>query len=252
MVLCLKNFTASLNGVSKPWDLISEFTFQHLLLFRQLLHPSLACNLLAACILPAAPRRHEQCQEECHAGVEVSSSISAAKSTREDIPHESNQDAVASDVPRPVTREVDVRGDDATAVATHDLHGNARPSLETPADVAAVPGESERDLWIDAWWLRRSASALLEVRSTSERRIGLTNGGKDSACVLDMRLAAPSQQGKSQDGDQLEAQQEHAALPDSVCEIARRNCEDACKDIRRHAHQLRIIRGIVHGLDDGR
>lgn len=58
------------------------------------------------------------------------------------LPDETDQDAVPGDVPGPVAREVDVRGDYATAVASHDLHSNTGSSLKTPADVATVPSKS--------------------------------------------------------------------------------------------------------------
>jgi hypothetical protein len=44
------------------------------------------------------------------------------------------------DKPRAVSAEVDVGSNDTTAVASHNLHGDSGSTLETAADVAAVPG----------------------------------------------------------------------------------------------------------------
>jgi len=45
--------------------------------------------------------------------------------------------------------EIDVRSDDATAVAAHDLHCNTGSTLQATSNIVPVLGETERDLRID-------------------------------------------------------------------------------------------------------
>lgn len=66
------------------------------------------------------------------------------------LPHKANENAVAGSVAGSIPAKVDVRRNDAAAVTTHDLHRNAGPSLQTSANVTAVPGKTKWDLRIDA------------------------------------------------------------------------------------------------------
>lgn len=66
------------------------------------------------------------------------------------LPDETDQDTVADNVPGSVTAQVDVGGDDAAAVAAHNLHGDARRALQAAADVVPVPGQAKRNLGVDS------------------------------------------------------------------------------------------------------
>jgi hypothetical protein len=50
-----------------------------------------------------------------------------------------------------VPAEVDVRRNDATTIATHDLHCDASSPLQTATNIATVPSKTKRDLWVDAY-----------------------------------------------------------------------------------------------------
>lgn len=64
-------------------------------------------------------------------------------------------------------------------------------------------------------------------------------------------MSRRSQKRKARDGNELEAQQENTPLAHSVREIARRDGEYAGEDVGRHAHELRVVGGVTHVLDDG-
>lgn len=57
---------------------------------------------------------------------------------------------MSGNVTRTVAGQIDVRGNDAAAVTSHDLHRDAGAALQVTADVAAVPCEIQRDLRINA------------------------------------------------------------------------------------------------------
>jgi hypothetical protein len=54
---------------------------------------------------------------------------------------------MARDVAGAIAREVNIRGDDPSTVASHDLHSDTGTSLETATNIAAVPRQAE-------WYLR--------------------------------------------------------------------------------------------------
>ena len=70
--------------------------------------------------------------------------------------------------------------------------------------------------------------------------------------VLYGRVARGGEQGKAGDGQELEAQQKDAALPVAVGEPAPGDGEEAGEDVRRHAHELRLVGRVSHVPDYGR
>lgn len=55
------------------------------------------------------------------------------------LPYETDQDTVPCDESWAVTAEVYIRGNDASAIATHNLHRNTSSAFKAAANVSAVP-----------------------------------------------------------------------------------------------------------------
>ena len=55
------------------------------------------------------------------------------------LPDKANQNTVSGDEAWCITSEVDIGSDDASAVTSHDLHGDPSTSLEAATNVSAVP-----------------------------------------------------------------------------------------------------------------
>jgi len=91
----------------------------------------------------------------------------------------------------------------------------------------------------------------LAARSSDARPGGLTASGEEGADVLHNRVAGRQQHGEADNRDGLEAQHEEATLPHLVGDVAGDDGEDAGHDVRRHAHQLRLVAAVAHALDDG-
>lgn len=147
----LQEVYGSSDRVSKPGNIISKLGFHRLLLIRQLLSAAFASKSIATRILPPAPGRHKESQEECHAASQLVVWPEKLFKASMNIRYKADKDAVASNETRSVAAQVNVRRNDAAAVAAHDLHGDAGAALQAAADVAAVPGEAERDLRINTW-----------------------------------------------------------------------------------------------------
>jgi len=77
---------------------------------------------------------------------------------------------MTGDEPRSVAGDVYVGSDDTSAVPAHDLHCDACPSLETTADVPAVPCHTQWNLWV------------------------YTDGGEHCSCILHARSSTAGQQ----------------------------------------------------------
>lgn len=116
--------------VSEPNHTIGKLALLGLLLLSQLLWSKLLGNLVTTGIFSAVPETHEGSQDESHAKVIQSQKIVHSTWSRwKYSPDKANQDAVASDVTWAVSGEVHIRGNDAAAVPTHDLHRDTRSSL---------------------------------------------------------------------------------------------------------------------------
>ena len=67
-----------------------------------------------------------------------------------------------------------------------------------------------------------------------------------------MGFAARNQQNEASNSDKAEEDHERATRLGLVCEVSPRNSGDTTENIGRNAHQLRLIVGVTHVLDDGR
>lgn len=133
---------------------------------------------------------------------------------------------MANDKSRAIATEVDIRRNYSSTVASHHLHGDPSASLQTPPYVTAVPGHPERYLWVYA--------------DRSKHRAG----------ILHIRPLGCDKHCESRDANELKPHHKYASLSDLVCIPARCNCEKACANIWRDGHELRIVRGVAHILDD--
>lgn len=138
-----------LNAISEPRHTVGQFGLQLFLLFSQLLHRGTCRERIAPGVLATAPCRHKEREDKCHP-VRLSASAYQPPQSWLDIPHKSDQYAVALDEAWAVARQVDIGGNDSTAVAAHYLHGDSGPALQAAADVGAVPCEAEGYLRVDA------------------------------------------------------------------------------------------------------
>lgn len=64
--------------------------------------------------------------------------------------NESDEDAVAGNVSWSVTAKIDVRSNDAAAVASHDLHSNTGTSFQATSNVGAIPNHTKGNLRVYA------------------------------------------------------------------------------------------------------
>lgn len=135
---------------------------------------------------------------------------------------------MASDEPWPVSTQVHIRSDDATTIATHDLHRNPRSSFQTATNVTAVPCHAKRNLWVDP------------------------NGRQHRASILYTWSGRRSQHREACDSDQLESHQKDASLAYFVGVITSGDSEEASTDVGWDRHELRIVGGVSHILYDGR
>jgi hypothetical protein len=136
--------------------------------------------------------------------------------------------------------------DDATQVATADVHGDPDTSLQTSSNVVAIPGDSHRDQWVDTF------GESVNVNYFNLATWTPTASSKENASVLDTRLVRSKQQRKSNNSHQFEGYHEDASLFELICCIACKNSEDTSDYVGRDSHELRMLRRVAHVLDDGR
>lgn len=129
---------------------------------------------------------------------------------------------------RRIPREVNITGNNSTAVPAHDLHGNACSSLQAPANIPRVPRHAQRDLRVDP------------------------DGRKHGPCILNTSFAAASQHSEPHDSDKLERHEEYTALLEAVRKPARPDRKYACAHVRWDGHELCIIGCVAHVFDDSR
>lgn len=136
------------NRVPEPGRIVRRFHML-LLLGIRVLASTLLHHLLSAGILEPEVDRHEQREEEGHAddANEQRMALDVPVAWSANSPEFPHRDL---SLPGTIALQINVGGDDASAVAAHDLHGDARASLKTSPDVVSVPGETERDLRIDS------------------------------------------------------------------------------------------------------
>jgi len=140
------------------------------------------------------------------------SAVDKIRLTRHHIPHETDQNTVADDEPRPVPRNIHIRRNNAPTIPTHNLHRNARTALQTAPDIAAVPRHAQRYLGVYA------------------------DGGEYGACVLYAGFLGCDEHGEACDADELEGHHEYAALAEFVGVVAGGDGEDAGADVGGDGH----------------
>jgi len=128
--------------------------------------------------------------------------------------------------PWSIPAEVDITGDNTTTVAAHDLHGNSGSSFQASANIAAVPGHTERNLRVYA------------------------DGGEHRAAVLDTGLGGGQEHDEAGNTDDLEDHHEDAAFTHFVGVPACNDGEDAGADVGRDRHELGLVRGVAHVFDN--
>jgi hypothetical protein len=54
------------------------------------------------------------------------------------------------DLPRTITGEIDIRGNDPSAISSHYLHRNSSATFKTSTVIVSVPCKAQRNLWVYA------------------------------------------------------------------------------------------------------
>lgn len=84
-----------------------------------------------------------------------------------------------------------------------------------------------------------------------QRKMALTTRGKESAAVLHRRLGTANEHCKSSNSDELKPHHEDASLFCLVRGVAHTDGEETGDDVGRNGHQLGMLVGVSHVLDDG-
>jgi hypothetical protein len=134
---------------------------------------------------------------------------------------------MSRDESRSVARNIDIRCDDASAIAAHDLHCDARAALQAAANITAIPSHAERDLRVN------------------------TDSRKNRTGILHAGGAGGSEHGEARDSDELEGHEEHTSFADAVGVPRRGDGEEAGADVGRDAHELGFVGRVAHVFDDG-
>lgn len=106
------------------------------------------------------------------------------------------------------------------------VHSNPYPALDSTTNVVAIPGNTLRDIGIDA------------------------GGEKEAASVLDMWAFGCNEHDKPRQCDAVEADHEDTASLESVCQKTSSNAAEACHNVRRDRHELSSFVRVAEGLHD--
>jgi hypothetical protein len=128
--------------------------------------------------------------------------------------------------PRPIPRKIHITRHNPPTIPTHDLHRNARPPLQATSNIPTIPRHPQRNLWINA------------------------NRGEHRASILNPRFAARRKHRKPRNGNDLEREQEDAALAHAISVPRCGDSEEACAHVRRDGHELRFVGGVAHVFDN--
>lgn len=135
---------------------------------------------------------------------------------------------MTGEISRRVSGSVRESSDSTSKVTEADVHGNSNTTFGGSANVVTVPGNTHR---------------YVGVNSSS---------GEEGSQVLNTRLVTGDQHDKSNDTETAEKDHEDPTLTLPIGKITTTNCADTGKDVRRDSHELRLLVGVAHNLDNGR
>lgn len=123
--------------------------------------------------------------------------------------------------------EVDESGHDTAEVAETDVHGDTDTALGGATDVVAVPGDTLRDVGVDA------------------------RGHEEDTGVLDVRVLRCDLHDQAENGGDGEADHEDATSAETVGHVTTGDAAEAGNDVRGHAHELSLLVAVAKSLDNG-
>lgn len=122
----------------------------------------------------------------------------------------------------------EIRGENTAQIGTSCVQAKTNGSLRRSADIITVPGDTSGDIGINP------------------------ARGEEGSSVLNMNVLCGDEHGKSNNGEQAEADHEYTALLELVGEKASANSEDTRDDVWWDSHELRFAVLVPHALDDRR
>jgi hypothetical protein len=146
------------------------------------------------------------------------------KTAHHDKTHEHT---VSSKVARCISLAVGEGSNQSSHVTETNVHSDTDGTLGGSSDVVSVPCNSHRDTRVD------------------------TTGGQEDSEVLDVRVDGSEQHGESGHGDNAASNHVQTTLLLTVGVVSSGNGAGTGSDVGRDRHQLGVLIGVSHTLDDG-
>jgi len=151
---------------------------------------------------------------------------------------------MAREVPRSILATEREASNNTSEVTEADMHSNTNSTFGSTTNVVSVPCNTQRYVRVNSVY---TSSTKCEELNAND----IPRDDEEGADILDMGFVCGNQHDEPNNGDDAEAYHVWPTLLGPVCHESSSDSNDTSEYVGGDAHQLRLVVGVAHVLDDG-